>query len=156
LSEQNVQIINQQNALREEYNRRFWERKLDCYINLCRAAAVVATSNPKDNNFKPRKVEVVEMAIGELQVLSSVDVDSRFRDFLETLDMHEQNIPTTPQVYGALFRLASACTQDSAKQAPLDPRQSDDAQKSKVMKQLWEEYAKPSRVNPPLLLALMG
>jgi hypothetical protein len=72
-------------ALEEEYHRRFWEKKLEVYIQLCHAAGILALTDPKSDEYLQAQHQLTMIYNGELQLLASPDVKTALGNFLEAL-----------------------------------------------------------------------
>ena len=72
-------------ASEEEYHRRFWEKKLEVYIQLCRAAGILAQTDPKSDEYQQAQHQLAMIYSGELQLLASPDVATALGNFLHAL-----------------------------------------------------------------------
>jgi len=75
----------QAKALEEEYHRRFWEKKLEVYIQLCHAAGILAQTEPKSDEYQQGQHQLMMIYSGELQLLASPDVTTALGNFLDAL-----------------------------------------------------------------------
>jgi hypothetical protein len=118
-------------ALEEEYHRRFWEKKLEAYLQLVHVAGILTMAYADSDEYKQARRQLMMIHNGELQVLASPEVKSAFADFLEALpdnakiQIHLLPSTSTPAnameemwkkffgLYKAQANLALACRQDS-------------------------------------------
>jgi hypothetical protein len=113
----------------EEYHRRFWEKKLDVYMHLCKAASSLALAESESDEYKQANHEMMLIYGGELQVVASPEVKEAFREFLSAISLTEAK----PAVKGLTFfvtdlhrslaALALACRQDSGSEFQLNDKQ---------------------------------
>jgi hypothetical protein len=128
-------------ALEEEYHRRFWEKKLDLYVELLKAAAALATTTKSQSDEFKQKVQVLTaISVGELQVVASPKVNTALGDVLRVMGSYQSGKVGSAEVYGALCKLAIACRQDSIREFQLDPKQQEEfEQNAQIMAKLWED-----------------
>jgi hypothetical protein len=72
-------------ALEEEYHRRFWEKKLEVYIQLCHTAGVLELADPKSDEYQQALHQLRMIYGGELQLLASSNVKTALGNFLNAL-----------------------------------------------------------------------
>ena len=75
----------QAKALEEEYHRRFWEKKLEVYIQLCHAAGILALTEPTSDEYLQAQHQLKMIYSGELQLLASSEVKTALGNFLNAL-----------------------------------------------------------------------
>ena len=123
-------------ALEEEYHRRFWEKKLEVYIQLCHAAGILALTDPKSDEYQQAQHQLMMIYSGELQLLASPDVRTALGNFLDALSSTSiiksrdltSEIPTVKDMvhrgirvvvmdhHRSVADLALACRQDSGRE----------------------------------------
>jgi hypothetical protein len=128
-------------ALEEEYHRRFWEKKLEAYLQLCHVTGILTMVDADSDEYKQARQQFMMIYNGELQVLASPEVKSAFTDFLKALpdkakfQIHLLPSTSTPAnpiaemverwfaLYKAQANLALACRQDSGSEFHLNDQQ---------------------------------
>lgn len=130
-------------ALEEEYHRRFWEKKLDVYIQLCHAAGILALTEPKSDEYQQAQHQLTMIYSGELQLLASSDVKTALGNFLNALSSASiiklrdptLEMPTIEDMvkkgekaiimdlHGSVADLALACRQDSGSEFHLSDQE---------------------------------
>jgi hypothetical protein len=130
-------------ALEEEYHRRFWEKKLEVYIQLCHAAGILALTGPESDEYQQAQHQLTMIYSGELQLLASSEVKTALGNFLDALsstsilksrDLNsemptiEDRVKKGEQVklldlHFAVANLALACRQDSGSEFHLNDQQ---------------------------------
>lgn len=127
-------------AVEEEYHRRFWEKKLDFYVRLCRSATTLASAAPDSDDFKEKLRDLTAFSVGELQVVASPEVNTALADVLRVILSSHAGSAGGADVKRELCRLAIACRQDSIREFQLDPKQQEEFElNAKIMAQLWDD-----------------
>lgn len=127
-------------ALEEQYHRRFWEKKLELYIQLCHAAGILAQTDPTSDEYRQAQHQLMMMYSGELQFLASSDVKTSLGNFLKALSSASIKSPESAMAVieerlkkgdkvgitdlkGAVADLALACRQDSGSEFHLNDQE---------------------------------
>ena len=117
-------------AMEEEYHRRFWEKKFDVYLRLCRAASSLALAQPESDEYKQANHDMMLIYGGELQVMASPEVKAAFRAFLSAVSLRKTKqivkkdlMGFAPDLHRSLAALALACRQEAASEFQLSGEQ---------------------------------
>ena len=126
-------------ALEEEYHRRFWEKKLDLYVQLLKEATALAIA-AHGNDYDEKVHVLIATSVGELQVVASPNVDKALGDVLRVIGSFHTGKAGSADAYAALCKLAIACRQDSVREFQLDPKQQEEfEQNAQIMAKLWDD-----------------
>ena len=76
-------------VIEDNYESRFWDKKLILYLQIVSASSTMATSTFKDSAYENARQRIHRLSIGEGFIVSDEEVQKkliRFKDFTDSID----------------------------------------------------------------------